>query len=121
MRLLLVEDHQDTQQMLARLLEHRGYIVRCAASVTAALTMLAREPIDILVSDIGLPDATGHELMRHVKRLYSIPGVAISGFGMDGDIKASQDAGFISHLTKPVDLNQLDAILRTCAEAGSVA
>jgi CheY-like chemotaxis protein len=95
--------------------------VKCAASVAAALTLLAREPIDAIVSDIGLPDATGHDLMGHVKRIYGIPGIAISGFGMDTDIKASQDAGFTCHLTKPVDLNQLDATLRQCASAEKVA
>ncbi len=117
LRVLLVEDHVDTQKILRRLLEQRGYAVACAGSMTSALTVLAREPVDVLISDIGLPDATGHELMRHVKRLYQVPGIAISGFGMDSDIKCSHEAGFSAHLTKPVDLNQLEALLRSQATA----
>lgn len=111
-RILLVEDHADTQRLLRRLLESRGFSITCAGSVAAALTILAREPIDVLVSDIGLPDSTGHDLMRHVRRLYAIPGIAISGFGMDSDLKTSHDAGFCTHLTKPVDLNQLESAIR---------
>ncbi len=114
LRLLLVEDHADTRRMLHRLLEERRFTVFTAGSVAAALSILSRENIDVLISDIGLPDASGHDLMRQVARVYeSIVGVAISGFGMDSDVKLSREAGFAVHLTKPVDLDQLESLIRT--------
>jgi len=65
------------------------------------------------VSDIGLPDSTGHDLMRKVRATYEMPAIAVRGFGMDGDLKCSQDAGFAAHLTKPVDIGQLDGMIRS--------
>ncbi len=68
----------------------------------------------MLVSDIGLPDATGHDLMRKIRTDHGVlPGIAISGFGMDADVRNSYDAGLLSHITKPVDVRQLDAAIRT--------
>ena len=112
-RVLLVEDHADTLRTLKRLLERLGYDVRPAASAAAALNVLASEPVDVLISDIGLPDATGHDLMRKVRTSHDVPGIAVSGFGMDADVKNSREAGFIMHITKPIDLKQLDAAIRT--------
>ncbi|HZN67476.1 MAG TPA: PAS domain S-box protein [Tepidisphaeraceae bacterium] len=113
-RLLLVEDHPDTLRVLKRLLEKMGYAVYTAASAAAALNVLATQSVDVLVSDIGLPDATGHELMRKIRADHGVlPGIAISGFGMDTDVRNSYDAGFLSHITKPVDVRQLDATIRT--------
>jgi signal transduction histidine kinase/CheY-like chemotaxis protein len=118
-RVLLVEDHVDTQRTLRRLLEDRGYEVLTAGSVAAALAVLAgaNTPVDVLVSDIGLPDSTGYELMRAVRETYALPGVAVSGFGMDGDLKCSHDAGFAAHMTKPVDIQQLDLMIRSLLPA----
>ena len=116
-RVLLVEDHPDTLRTLKRLLEKMGYLVMPAASAAAALNVLARESVDVLVSDIGLPDATGHELMRQVRETHAVPGIAVSGFGMDADLKSSRDAGFLTHITKPIDLKQLDAAIRTAIRA----
>ncbi|MEA2711485.1 MAG: hypothetical protein QOF78_4086 [Phycisphaerales bacterium] len=112
-RILLVEDHLDTQRTLCRLLEERGFEMLVAGSVAAALATLAAAPVDLILSDIGLPDATGYELMRKVRASYEIPGIAVSGFGMDGDLKSSQDAGFAAHLTKPVDMQHLDSTIRS--------
>jgi CheY-like chemotaxis protein len=112
-RVLLVEDHLDTQRTLRRLLEERGYDVSTAGSVAAALATLSATPVDVIVSDIGLPDSTGYELMRAVRASHEVPGIAVSGFGMDGDLKCSQDAGFATHMTKPVDIQQLDNMIRS--------
>jgi PAS domain S-box-containing protein len=120
-RVLLVEDHLDTQRTLRRLLEERGYEVLTAGSVAAALAALAATPVEVLVSDIGLPDSTGYELMRQVRERYKIPGVAVSGFGMDGDLKASHDAGFAIHMTKPVDIQQLDGMIRSLLPRSAAA
>lgn len=111
-RVLLVDDHQDTLRVLRRLLESLGYQVATAMSVTAALSYAATNPIDVLVSDIGLPDASGHDLMRQLGQYQSIPGVAVSGFGLDADVQNSRDAGFFAHLTKPINLHSLHATIQ---------
>ncbi|MGH7213222.1 MAG: PAS domain S-box protein, partial [Tepidisphaeraceae bacterium] len=115
-RLLLVEDHPDTVHVLKRLLEHAGHDVRTASSVSSALDLLADPatgPLDVMVSDIGLPDATGHDLMRQAKVLRpDLLGIAVSGFGMDTDLRESNQAGFAAHITKPVDVQHLEATIR---------
>jgi PAS domain S-box-containing protein len=116
-RVLLVEDHPDTLRTMKRLLEKMGYQVMPAGSAAAALKVLASEPVDVLVSDIGLPDATGHELMRKVRATHDVPGIAVSGFGMDADLKNSREAGFTTHITKPIDLKQLDVAIRSAVRA----
>jgi PAS domain S-box-containing protein len=111
-RILLVEDHPDTARVLTRLLKASGYQVKAAHSVTAALQLAAAEPFDILISDIGLPDATGYELMEQIKNLYGMQGIAVSGYGLDEDIIKSHEAGFADHIVKPVNMDQLDAVIR---------
>jgi signal transduction histidine kinase/CheY-like chemotaxis protein len=111
-RVLLVEDHRDTANVLAKLLARHGYRVRIAHSVAAALELAAAEEFDVVVSDIGLPDATGYELMTQLRDRYGAKGIALSGFGMEEDMKRSRDAGFVDHVTKPVDADQLEAVLR---------
>jgi CheY-like chemotaxis protein len=106
-RVLLVDDHEDTRETLARLLARAGYQVTGADSVQSALEKAASERFDILVSDLGLPDGHGTELMREVKARYNLPGIAFSGFGMQDDVEKSLEAGFSAHLTKPVDFKQL--------------
>ena len=113
LRLLVVEDHSDTALMLGRLLEASGYKVKTAGNVSEALELVDREPFDVLVSDLGLPDATGFELMRRIGERHTLKGIAISGYGMDEDIRKSLEAGFSEHLVKPVDVLTLErAILR---------
>jgi CheY-like chemotaxis protein len=112
-RLLLAEDHPDTIRAMKRLLERDGYDVRTAGSVAAALEVLKVHPVDVLVSDIGLPDGTGHDLMRAARAMRpDVVGIAVSGFGMESDYKGSIDAGFAAHLTKPVDTKDLEAAIR---------
>jgi len=106
-RLLIVEDHADTARVLGRIMRQRGYTVRIAATVKEALEILA-EPVDVLVSDVGLPDGTGYELMRRAREIRPIMGVAMSGYGMEEDIVKSQEAGFSEHLVKPVDATQIE-------------
>jgi PAS domain S-box-containing protein len=118
-RILLVEDHADSARTLARLLGRAGYIVKTAASVASALQLIASEPFDILISDIGLPDATGYDLMKQVRQQYHIQGIALSGFGMEHDMQRSRDAGFADHVVKPVNVAQLEALIRRIA-AGSL-
>jgi PAS domain S-box-containing protein len=110
-RVLLVEDHPDTARTLSRLLQTHGYDVRTASSVASALQLAAAEPFDVVVSDIGLPDATGYELMEQIKARHGISGIALSGYGMEDDMKRSRDAGFVDHVVKPVNVQQLETVI----------
>jgi CheY-like chemotaxis protein len=112
MRVLLVEDHEDTNRSLTQLLRRRGYHVQAAHSVQSALEAAAREPFDVLVSDIGLPDGSGIDLMQKLKGERPIFGIALTGFGMEDDLRKSHEVGFHHHLVKPVDLNRLDALIQ---------
>jgi PAS domain S-box-containing protein len=111
-KILLVEDHADTLRILSRLLQKWGYNVQCASSVATALELAAQESFDILVSDIGLPDGSGLDIMRQTKERYGLHGIALSGFGTDDDRRESREAGFDEHLTKPVGIE----CLRTAVE-----
>ena len=114
--LLLVEDHPDTLRMLRRLLESCGYAIMTATDVEGAWTLLHDRPFDLLVSDIGLPDGTGIDLMKRLRAFgNATPGIAITGYGMDHDVRDSLEAGFSAHLTKPIELNALDAAIKRIA------
>jgi signal transduction histidine kinase len=112
MRVLLVEDHEDTNRSLTQLLRRRGYHVQPAHSVQAALEAAAREQFDVLVSDIGLPDGSGIDLMAKLSNDHPIFGIALTGFGMEDDLRKSHEVGFNHHLVKPIDLNRLDALIQ---------
>jgi len=115
LRLLVVEDHPDTLGTLTRLLTRRGYIVHTAASIAECLEVARGYEFDVLISDIGLPDGRGTELLDQFFTLHGWrpPAIAMSGFGMDDDVERSQHAGFSEHLTKPVEFSALqEAISR---------
>jgi CheY-like chemotaxis protein len=119
LRILLVEDHEDTNRSLTQLLRRRGYHVEAAHTVAKAVEVAAHEQFDVLVSDIGLPDGTGVDLMQQLSANRPIFGIALTGFGMEEDIRRSHDSGFNHHLIKPVDLNRLDSIIQE--HSGSTA
>jgi PAS domain S-box-containing protein len=110
-RLLIVEDHGDTARALARLLENRGFTTKIASSVTTALETIEREEFDLLLCDLGLPDGTGMDLIRKVRESRQTPAIALTGFGMQDDVDRAQNAGFDAHLTKPVNLQKLEATM----------
>jgi PAS domain S-box-containing protein len=112
MRLLLVEDHHDTARTISRLLRSAGFAVTTATDVASASSAADREPFDVLVSDLGLPDGDGYEIMRRVRAIRSMPGIAMSGYGMNEDRRRSHEAGFSEHLVKPIDLPRLIAAIR---------
>jgi hypothetical protein len=106
-RILFVEDHPDTARMMTQVLEQAGYQVMVADSVSGALAY-ADQPMDLLVSDIGLPDGSGLDLMRELlSRRAPLPGIALSGYGTREDISRSRAAGFLRHLVKPIDVPEL--------------
>ena len=113
LRILLVDDHDDTLRVLARLLEMSGFAVRTAESGRRAKELAQENWADLLISDIGLPDVTGIELMRDLRAAYGIPGIALTGFQEDFYIQDCLTAGFSRHLVKPVDL---DALVRAINE-----
>ncbi len=119
-RLLLVEDHADTARMLTRLLRLDGAEVRWAGSLSAALELAATEPFDIVVSDLGLPDGSGHDLMRQLRRDGPLVGIALSGYGMEDDLRHSREAGFVEHLVKPVSMPQLREAIRRVARLSGI-
>jgi len=107
-RILLVEDHEPTLNVLTRLLTHAGHEVIPAQTVAAAQAAAASQGFDVLISDLGLPDGTGWELMTSLRERYpNLPAVALSGYGMEEDQQRTREAGFATHLVKPVDFDQL--------------
>jgi signal transduction histidine kinase/ActR/RegA family two-component response regulator len=119
LRILLVDDHPDTCAALERLLTLRGHSVAAANSMREAMEVAAAGgAFDLLISDVGLPDGNGMDLVRYLRTQRPIRGIAISGFGMDADISKSLEAGFSEHLVKPVKLEKLEAaIARVMANA----
>ncbi|HEY6070191.1 MAG TPA: MASE1 domain-containing protein [Chthoniobacterales bacterium] len=120
LRILLVDDHQDTCVALERLLVRRGHLVAAAHNVRSAMEAACRNSFDLLISDIALPDGSGTELMSYLHAMARIPGIAISGFGMNGDVQKSLEAGFIEHLVKPVKMENLEAAIDRAMAATSV-
>ena len=116
LRILVVEDHEATAAVMARLLGRRGHAVQVAHTVQSALAAAAQHPFDLVLSDLGLPDGSGFELMKQLRDLHGLRGIALSGYGRELDQQRSREAGFLTHLTKPVDLPRLLAAL---AEIGA--
>jgi PAS domain S-box-containing protein len=112
LRILIVDDHADTSRVMQLLLERRGYTVQTASTVGSALEAALEGDYDLLISDIGLPDGSGLDLMRQLQESKPIVGVALSGFGMEEDIQKSIQAGFVEHLTKPVNFKQLQEVIQ---------
>ncbi len=111
-RVLLVEDHAPTRTTMARLLRQRGFDVTGAGSWAEALAAASASQIDGLLTDIGLPDGDGCLLLRELRRRWPLlEGIALSGYGMEDDIKRSRQNGFVQHVTKPLEIDQLDAAL----------
>jgi CheY-like chemotaxis protein len=110
--ILLVDDNADTLTVMARLLGYRGHRVTTARTLLAAQTAARSQCFDLLISDISLPDGSGLELMREIRERSAMPGIALSGFGMDEDLRRSHEAGFAIHLVKPVALATLEAAMQ---------
>jgi PAS domain S-box-containing protein len=113
LRILLVEDHADTREALSELLRMYGHDVAVAGSIAAALAAAGAGHFDLVVSDLGLPDGSGLDLMPQIRALapYELKGICLTGYGMEEDIRKSREAGFLAHLTKPVNFQELAAVL----------
>lgn len=115
MRILLVEDHEPTRTTLQRLLSRRLYRVATAACLAEARELAAHQTFDLVISDIGLPDGSGNDLMAELRDRYGLRGIAMTGYGMEDDIALTQSSGFFHHLTKPVTVQSLEAALNAAA------
>jgi signal transduction histidine kinase/ActR/RegA family two-component response regulator len=111
-RLLLIEDHEDSAAALSRLLVRRGYFVTLARNAAAARRMWVKHEFDLVLCDLGLPDENGIDLFKELNRKRPVKGIALSGFGATADIEQCRAAGFISHMTKPVDSDELHTAIQ---------
>lgn len=116
LKILLVEDDEDTRTALKSFMVSLGHEVSDVADVSHALADLQRTDYDLLLSDIGLPDGTGWELLQRAQRP-KLFGVAMSGFGLNADRARSREAGFRHHLMKPFEPGALEGILQEAVQS----
>ncbi|WP_395069366.1 response regulator [Paraburkholderia silvatlantica] len=121
LNILLIEDHEDTAEVMSQLMRAGGHEVAVAGSVAGALALTASMAFDLVVSDIGLPDGSGIDFIRAFRAQSTAPAVALTGFGTDDDVRRSVEAGFTAHLTKPVNFEQLERLIEQAAAARSAA
>jgi PAS domain S-box-containing protein len=111
LRILLVEDHQDTRRTLSRLLTHFGHNVVTADNVEGAIDMMSSDNMDVVLCDIGLPDGSGYEVAAQARAKGTIKAIALTGFGTEQDVQRSKEAGFDFHLVKPINFQELQTVL----------
>jgi CheY-like chemotaxis protein len=119
-RILLVEDHEDTAALVSTVLGLCGCEVQVVGGLIDALKAVGGSPFAVIMSDLGLPDGTGLDLMRQLRsRGVTTPAIAMTGYGRESDIQQSHEAGFCEHLVKPVDVDLLQSVVtRVLATAG---
>jgi CheY-like chemotaxis protein len=116
LRVFVVENHTDTREFLTFMLEELGHTVIVADTMGKALRDAPAAKPDVIISDIGLPDGDGWELLHKLALPRPAYAIAMSGFGMVSDRARSKAAGFRHHLVKPMGLEQLESILREAAQ-----
>ena len=116
LRIFIVENHDDTRYLLGLLLEQLGHTVHAVATIAEALEEAGTGEWDMLISDIGLPDGSGWDLLKALDDRAPSYAIAMSGFGMVSDRQKSLAAGFRHHLLKPVEPNQLERLLDEAAD-----
>lgn len=105
----------DSAELMAELLQQNGHTVSVATSANAALTLASQQEFDVIVSDVGLPDASGYELMAQIRARYAMKGIAVTGSTRASDVERGREAGFSMYLTKPVSLRRLADALEQVA------
>jgi len=115
MRIFIVENHEDTRFLLQLLLEQLGHTVLSATTLDEALEAIPDAHADLLISDIGLPDGDGWELLTRLGDARPRYAIAMSGFGQLSDRQRSLAAGYRHHLLKPVEPTQLESLLDEAA------
>jgi two-component system CheB/CheR fusion protein len=115
MRIFIVENHEDTRYLLQLLLEQLGHTVAAATTMAEAVAAMTASRADVLISDIGLPDGNGWELMARLGESRPRYAIAMSGFGQLSDRQRSLAAGYRHHLLKPIEPNRLETLLDEAA------
>ena len=105
MRILIVDDHEDTAELFGMALRERGHEVTVCSTVADAINAYDDGCCEVVVCDLRLPDGDGWQLMQTLSKRHKMTGIALSGLGYAADIERSRAAGFAAHLTKPVDLD----------------
>ena len=111
LRVLLIEDHEDTARVLEKVLQQMGHEVQTRSRVATACETLREREFDVILSDIGLPDGSGIDFIKAAREISQTPAVALTGYGMAEDIDRCLQAGFEEHLTKPIDIDRLQRTL----------
>jgi CheY-like chemotaxis protein len=113
LKFFVVENHQDTLDAIKMFLEAQGHTVETAPDMKTGLKLAPRTQFDVLISDIGLPDGDGWELMRALReKMPGVKGIAMSGYGMRADMDKSKAAGYAAHIVKPFGPAELDSALK---------
>jgi CheY-like chemotaxis protein len=111
LRLLIVDDHADSARALSRLFRHDGHAVITAHTMAGALALVVgQQPVDVLLSDVGLPDGDGCELLRRLRAFYGgrdVAAVALSGLGDEETVQRCREVGFRRFLLKPLTFEQV--------------
>jgi signal transduction histidine kinase len=112
LRVLVVDDEPDSRELVSKVLSERGADVRTAASVDEALAMLSANPPDVLVTDLGMPDADGYDLLRRLRSLSpaeggGVPVIALTAYAQAEHRATAMNAGFDHYLTKPLDFEAI--------------
>jgi PAS domain S-box-containing protein len=114
-RILLVEDHEPTRVALTHLLTRRNHEVVPVGTIAEAKAAASAAPFDLLISDLGLPDGSGLDLMAGLRARFSLAGIALTGYGRDEDVARSREVGFATHLTKPISIQALESAIASVA------
>jgi two-component system CheB/CheR fusion protein len=120
LRILVVDDNQDSAISMTLLLELQGHEVHVAHAGKVALTIANDKRPDVILLDIGMPGMNGYEVAKHLRAQEAFDNtllVAITGYGRASDLKLTQSAGFDHHLVKPVDYDKLQAVLSSCSDS----
>jgi CheY-like chemotaxis protein len=113
LRFFVVENHQDTLDAIKMFLEAQGHTVETAPDMKSGLKLATQVTFDVLISDIGLPDGDGWELMKQLReKMPGVKAIAMSGYGMRADMEKSKAAGYAAHIVKPFGPMELDAALK---------
>ena len=113
--ILVVEDDDATRAYLADNLSADGYAVLAADCARDGWRLLETKFPDLVLVDVGLPDGSGLELMRELLAIRSIKGIALTGYGTESDVQQTREAGFAAHLTKPINVGDVEAVIQRLA------
>lgn len=121
LRIFIIEDHADTARGLAMYLRGSGHEVHVALDVRSARQLATEIDYDILLSDIGLPDGNGWDLLEELSARRPITAIAMSGYNTDADRARSKAAGFVDHLPKPLTPEELDNAFERAMRDGAAS